>query len=179
MYGCLNDIQKEALKPFLHGRAVTDLGCGDGGWAKYILEEGATRVVAVDKDDFIRKPHWWRGRPVQLVRQHFADFKNAVDVAFVSWPVNSYNAAIGLIGIIDRADTVIYLGSNVEGNNCGSPQFFENLLHRELLAYEPDRRSTLIVYGKKLPVDQKRLPQYEEMAGMYMFDVYAFDGIRM
>ena len=173
MYGCLNEVQEKALIPFLQGRVVTDLGCGDCGWTRFILEQGASRVVAVDKENFVKKPDWWRGRPVKFVHQQFVDFHDPVDVAFVSWPLNSYSGTRGLIDIMDRAATVIYLGSNVSGNSCGSPQFFDNLLSREIKVYEP-ARSTLIVYGGRLPEGHKRKPYHEEWAGMELSTVYPF-----
>jgi hypothetical protein len=63
----------------------------------------------------------------------------------VSWPVNYEK--VGLADIVDRTDTVLYLGTNVGGTACGGRDLWEVLSRREVLAYEADPINTLIVYG--------------------------------
>lgn len=99
VFGGLNDKQRTAMAPFIRGRVVTDLGAGLGGWSKYLVQQGATRVVAVDK---ISTPI--RLTQVKVVTSYFVDFHDPVDVAFVSWPQNGHQGVAGLTGIIDRAN---------------------------------------------------------------------------
>src|SRR5581483_136236 len=63
----LNDVLEQpalrALLPPLAGLEVLDLGCGDGGFGRWCIEHGATRVVGVDLSR----------RMLQLARERTAD----------------------------------------------------------------------------------------------------------
>ena len=57
---------------------------------------------------------------------------------------------------------------------CGWPALFWSLLGRELLAYVPDRRNVLAVYGQELP--ELRQPTGEEIAGLTTYTrMYSYD----
>jgi len=111
---------------------------------------------------------------IEVIHGYFADFMDSVDVAFVAWPTNS-RAIDGLVEILERASVVAYVGCNTGGTACGTPGFFQHLLQRELLAYEADRRNTLIVCGRRM--DKAREPQGEEKAGIDSDTLYEYDEV--
>jgi len=162
MHGELSVDQRQALAPYVGGRAVCDLGAGNGDLSFILLGElRAARVVAFDKQPFTPP----KGR-VEVVTAYFTGVQDlAPDVAFVSWPIN--RAEYGLFKILRAAATVVYLGKNTDGFCCGHPDLFEDLLRRELLVYVPEPRNTLIVAGKLLK--RPRKPTGEERAGISMF----------
>lgn len=79
----------------------------------------------------------------------------------------------GLLELLEAFETVIYLGKTTDWAMCGWPAFFEVLLGRELLLFDPDRANSLIVYGKK--TEAVRLPLYDEQAGLDLSRVYTTD----
>lgn len=165
MHGCLSPAQSEALIPFIRGRSVVDLGAGEGDLSEWLAENGAAKVVAVDKTP--PGPGSYLHPAIYCVTGRFDALSDLVpDIAFVSWPVNQQQS--GLFRILRNARMVIYLGKNTDGSSCGHPDMFEDMLRRELLVYLPERRNSLIVAGKSIP--RPRKPTGEERAGIKMFD---------
>ncbi len=156
-YGDLNEQQREALKPFLSGRLVHDLGSGNQILSRELIRLGAEKVIAIDKDPYRDAP----GHGIEPVTTYFENYQAAIHTAFVSWPRNTYDA--GLIALIERAECVVYLGKNTDGLACGFPKFWEHLRQREALAHVPDPRNTLIVYGHR---GTKRATLPEELAAL-------------
>lgn len=156
------------IKPYIAGRVVHDLGAGDCVLAMMLLRSGALAVEAVDKE--------YLGGGVQLPpsgRYHRAAFKDyrpeTIDVAFVAWPENDRGVSTGLLSLLQRAQTVIYLGKNTGGVMCGTPALFRHFASREFLAYEPDKLNVLCVYGA--PLGWQRTGdelRQEEVAGLTM-----------
>lgn len=157
-YGHLTSAQEALLAPFVSGREVWDLGSGDGSWARFLLKLGASSIVAVDKAPLTKE-----AVHIHVITALFQDIPpGPIDVAFLSWPSN--NNLPGLIELLERARTVIYLGHNFEGTACGNVRLFQHLCGRKLLAYGPDRRNSLVVVGESL--EDYRVPTPEERAGL-------------
>jgi hypothetical protein len=162
-YGRLTSVQLETLMPFVLGRQVYDLGAGNLVLARLLLNLGASSVVAIDKERPLCTPPSLP-RNLDVVYTTFDKFHAlpTTCVAFVSWPDNRTDK--GLLRLVRRASQVVYLGKNTDGTACGSLALFEHFLEREILATEPDRKNTLIVYGARQ--DTRREPLCEERAGM-------------
>lgn len=157
-YGQLSGEQEKSLVEFVRRRKVYDLGCGPHlRMAKKLVELGARKVVAVDKDwmDKGKLPR------IEKRRVDFGDFRERVRTAFVSWPWATPPSE--LVRIVEKAETVIYLGKNFDGVICGDEEFWGSLARREVLAHVPNKRNTLIVYGKVRRSKRELLP--EEKAG--------------
>jgi len=143
-YGELTPAMEQALVPHIAGREVWDLGAGDFTYSLRLLELGAGKVVAVEKE---RSP---RHRPPPSITAILAYFKDvempeSIDVAFVSWPQNTHLP--GLVQLLERAKVAVYLGSNVDNSACGSGAMFTHFRDREVLASIPHRRNSFAIYG--------------------------------
>jgi len=167
-FGHLTETMAQTIRTYVEGKRVWDLGSGDFHYARELLLLGADSVLAIDKE--------WRGRPPEGVtfrQDYFFDITpEPIEVAFISWPAN-YNLT-GLIEILEQAQTVIYLGCNLDGSACGWKGLFEHLTGRELLAHVPHRRNTLLVCGRTL--DVPREPTGEERGGLTT-EGLTFDGV--
>lgn len=177
--GGLNRFQEEAVRYYVRHRWIHDLGAGLLGWAKQLIEFEATCVTAVDsiykdRDNNVlndRKP-WPMCKPynVLLDPRTFREVDEAIlptqklQVAFVSWPCNTYGKTVGLERLVQRAEIVIYLGKNLDGTACGSPQFWDHVSKRKVLCFLPAVRNSLIVYGPE--ITEPRKPLLEEAAGL-------------
>ena len=158
-YGQLNELQREEVSFQVKGKHVHDLGAGNGNLALELLKLGAAKVTAIDKHLTLvtTDPR------LEILEGSFQDYQDlSPEVAFVSWPSNHPNPY--LRQICRRAKVVIYLGKNTDGSACGQPEFFDDQLYRELLAYHSDRFNTLVVVGGVR--DLKRPPMGEELAGL-------------
>ena len=141
-FGQLNKAQLKALVPLVRGKVIHDLGAGDLGLALELLNLGASKVIAIDKEYYN-----FNGVPpeIELRRQYFKDMQEEIDIAFVSWPANYDN---GLLRVLMQTKTIIYLGTNMDGNSCGIPAMFEYLSKRKATQVlgTPVSRNTLICY---------------------------------
>ena len=72
---------------------------------------------------------------------------------------------------------VIYVGSNTSGNSCGTNALFAHFRERDVLAYVPERRNTLIVYGLRLP-EPRALVHWEEHPSLFEGECVAFSDTR-
>lgn len=165
-YGKLTQAQMRAVHGIVKGRVVTDIGAGNGHLSVALVGLGAAEVIAVDRD-LVSLGTLPKVRPVIA---HFCEYKEEIDVAFMSWPPQ-YGAQ-GLAEAAARAETVIYLGSNVDGSVCGPNDLWQVLRFREVLVYLPDRKNTLLVYGRK---EGKRPLMPEEFAALNMERIWGFD----
>jgi hypothetical protein len=139
-YGALSPAQAEAIRPYIEGKTVYDLGAGDLQLAKQLLRLGSGHVVAVDKD----YPPLPLPDNLSYTMGYIASIKETVEVAFVAWPVNW---EVGLATLFSRIGVVIYLGTNTGGSACGNTSMWEHLITREWLVHLPERANTLVVYG--------------------------------
>lgn len=165
--GKLNDEQEAVLRQFVMGYNIHDIGAGQLGLSKKLIELGAHTVTAVDRiyadfrnNNFNDCAPWVAPLPgISLVGEYFEEYArhgHFIDVAFISWP-EAYHQQ-GIVQLIERARVVIYLGSNFDGISCGSEDMFCTLSQRNVLATVPHRFNTLIVYGNEW-VARRLLPE--------------------
>lgn len=143
MYGQLSPEQREVVAAFVRGKRVIDLGCGNCALANIMIETcGAAHVTAINYKMSPREDV----PKISFVSSLFEDYDGEVpEVAFLSWPVNRPVPA--LLRLVERAETVIYLGKNTDGTSCGWLDLFEHFSGRAILRHLPDQRNTLTVYG--------------------------------
>ena len=145
-YGELTPEMEEVLRPLVAGQVVWDLGAGSGEYAIKLLELGASRVVAVEKE-YDRWPYL--PPEVEWRRMYFekldpAELKDAL--VLLAWPPNQ--PLWGLLGLLANSERVIYLGSNTSGSACGPQHMWDYLTFRTVEAHVPHHRNSLIVYGE-------------------------------
>lgn len=162
-FGQFNPKQRQLVAKAVKGRTVYDLGAGDLQLSKELVDLGALKVVAIDKE----APFSWKGDPrIEVRRAYFHAIKDEpIEVAFVSWPSNYVDW--DLIRLVSRAQQVVYLGKNTDGTSCGSVNLFEHFMTRELVGHAPDRPNTLLVYGQ--PQESERDRVGEELAALTTF----------
>lgn len=169
-YGKFSAQQATAVRPFLKGRVVHDLGCGNEfPLARTILRYGAKSVVGVDMRPLDRGTRL----PVKAtyVNETLSQYvPEDYEVAFLSWPVN-YEVA-GLVGLIMRAPVVVYLGCNFDTTSCGTTELYKHFVRRKLLAHVPHERNTLLVLGSVR--HRSRKPTPEERAGIDRDNLFRF-----
>lgn len=141
-----------AVAEVVAGKIVLDLGCGTGFVANQLREAGAAEVLEVDQHE------------MAPIRRNICQGpgKLRYDVAMVSWPTRHW--PVETEDWLQRASTVMYLGSNVNGTICGSEALFFYLRRRHLHAYVPHPRNSLVVVTHHLPV--RRRMTHEEWCGM-------------
>lgn len=159
--GTLSERQEEVVAGFVAGKIVHDLGAGDLQLAHRLLVLGATQVIAVDKERCTTVTP-----QITCVRATFDEWlsrrESPADVIFLSYPIN--HRLLALLQLVEEARLVVYLGKNTDGTVCGWPGLFAHFLRRDLLAYVPERRNSLAVYGGHL--ESYRHPKGEELAGL-------------
>lgn len=146
-FGMLTPEMEAALRPFVEGQTVWDLGAGDLTYAQKLLELGAARVWAVDK----RIPYGEIPERITFIKGYFQNIHELgvpISTLFLSWPCNASMAVPGLPTLARGVETVIYLGHNLDGTCCGTWPLWHDLTHREVLAHIPHPRNSFIVYGK-------------------------------
>jgi hypothetical protein len=160
-YGLLTPEMEEAIRPYVRGKRVWDLGAGDLVYTRVLCLLGAKAVTAVDKcimpgcSGVASFFGTFESLAVQLVRSN-----HRIEVAFVSWPCN--HLMYGMDTLVKRSDVVIYLGLNSEkqGTAAGGPGFWGEVTRRSLLAHVDHPRNSLLVYG--LGEDSERAMHPEE-----------------
>lgn len=157
-HGRLTPTQAELLRPFITGRQIHDMGSGPDVMASVLLSLGAKHVVMVDKVDFQLELH----PQITFIHAKFDEFQGEMEVMFLGAPINQNLPE--LVELTRRSPLVIYAGTNTGGTTCGSPGLFLHFATREILLYEPDPRSTLIVYGR--PCARPRPLKGEEIAAL-------------
>ncbi len=169
-HGELSSMQELALAPHVSRRHVHDLGAGDLRLSVRLSRLGALTVTAVDCKAGEAGPTSCPG--VRWVQSYLHEYRprGPIEVAFVSWPpyVIADREVItgGIVRLCAAAPVVAYLGNNVDAV-CGNPELWRHLGTREVLTHVPERRNTLIVYGRqngRIP-GQGLLP--EEKAALY------------
>jgi hypothetical protein len=132
---------EEAIRPYVEGQVVWDLGAGDLTYAQRLQALGAAHVVCVDKEPMAADLYYGL-LPFQGYFSQVLDCVERLPVAFVSWPWGR-NA---LPALLAKSDTVIYLGHHDKASACGSRGFWEPLFRRPLVCEVPHRRNTLLIY---------------------------------
>ena len=166
-YGRLYASQQVALKPFLEGRTVFDLGAGDLVLSHLLVELGAQKVVAIDKDGDYDERRYLHVDPVsgipevrnvhaqiEVKTQSFRSLVSSlVTSEFTRWVEGGdgekgWPEVVFLSwplncedphrdALVRAAQVVAYLGKNTDGVACGSAGLFVDLCQRELLAHVP------------------------------------------
>lgn len=168
-FGKLTPKMLKVIQPHVYQREVWDLGCGDGTRAMEIADLGAKKVTMVDKAGGTLTP---QRKKIEFVQDYFESLKSPrwIEVAMVFWPYGygTYHGDKDLMRHLRKSKVVVYLGSNVDGTSCGSPELFQYFITRELLGYVPNKQNSLIVLGKSLGPrgEVMRPPVGEERAGM-------------
>lgn len=197
-FGHLNDRQAAVVKRFVAGKEVHDLGAGELVLSRKLVDLGARSVFAIDPT--IQEP----GRlpyPYENIYAAKTGFKTMgrmerierrgaragllnygvrpVRVAFLSWPSPEdskfrAHSDYSILALVRRAPIVIYLGKNTDGTMCGSTRLYAHFARRTVLAHEPDRKNTLIVYDGLLPAGKERELLPEEVAGLDPKRIYSY-----
>ena len=143
-YGHISPEMLPEIAAVVRRKVVWDLGAGDLAHARTMLKLGAREVIAIEKEDTFDSPY----RGIKQIHAYFheVDAPDSIDVVLLSWPCN-YSMR-GVVRFLERAHTVIYLGSNTSGSACGDPRIWENLVEREVVAYVPTRRNVLLIYSQ-------------------------------
>ncbi len=169
-WGVLTPGQEKALKPFIRGKGIVDLGAGDLSLSKELIRLGAKTVAAYDKDGIPAGYSQDLPKGLTFKKAHFHEISmRPFPVLFVSWPVNQPNPSLTVHASFCE-EMLIYLGKNDRGTSCGHPNLFKVMVQRELLAYVPGKKNDLIVTGKFLPQGQTREATPEEHRGLIMLD---------
>ena len=149
-YGLVTPEMKTTLAPFVRGQDVWDLGAGDMTYSEMLLKLGADHVWAVDKCEPLCEPVPPRVTYMEIYFALLCEVKPPpkMDVVLLSWPCNCWGATPGLPELVRRAETVLYLGHNLDGTCCGTEPLWDDLTQREILAHIPHERNSLIVYGE-------------------------------
>lgn len=175
-FGTLTNKQLSVLVQYTKGKVVHDLGAGSLELARIVRSGhrrgrrtgGACKVIAIDKER-VSPPD---DPCIEVVWTLFSNYKDPIDTALISWPINHPDS--GLLDLVERSRIVIYIGKNTDGLMCGWPGLFWTFLSRELLAYVPDRKNVLAVYGWELP--SPRRPTGEELAGLTTYEkMYSYE----
>lgn len=204
-FGSLNARQKDVVREYVRGRVVHDIGAGELVLSKTLIDLGAREVIAIEWASKTRGRLEY-GTPYEnilVVPTRFGQYdrmaKNArtfakleggkplgpgrpIDIAFVSWPSPEdskfrTHSDYSILGLVRRAKIVIYLGKNTDGTMCGSKKLYEHLARRRVLAHEPDRKNSLIVYDGILPAGKERELLPEEIAGLDPGTLYRYDDL--
>lgn len=161
----LDDDQLEALRSYVNGRVVHDLGAGGLGLVPTLFEFGAVKVIAVDKafkypseNHYNGCSKWKSDDPrLELKPHYFAEYLKKktvpVQVAVVSWPENK--DLPGLVPLLREASKVIYIGCNTGGTACGNNELFGELRRRRVHEHLPARHNSLTVYGSYLKQERR------------------------
>lgn len=145
-YGHLTSLMRDSIQDVVHDRIVWDLGAGDLGRSRDLVELGSKVVFAVDKADSY--PSRWRGRAIHFIQSYYQDLvtpEEELQVVFLGWPSNQ--PLHGLVRLLEKAKVVIYLGCNTGGSSCGPDDLFRHLVQREVLVHQPHRQNSMTIYG--------------------------------
>lgn len=179
--GCranLTHSQARCLRSVVQNRTVHDIGCGSGELSRWMAQNGAWRVYAVDKD-IGTLPKKFAQPNVVRVAASFAAYSKKLagdvgDVAVISWPWDSKHD--GLVELLRKFTVVVYIGKNTDGSACGSNDLWQHLTTRALREEIPDQRNVLLHYGPEV-FDKPALRSEEEIAGLLntgMFNIVEY-----
>ena len=168
-WGALSPAQCLAIHPYVKGKRVRDLGCGNLQLSGILLSLGAKHVTAIDAHPFT-VPRAFKKR-ITFLETLFKECRTSTTPAFISWPANYTNLLTRLV--ID-ARVVIYLGKNYDGTGCGEYAFWRHVIQRKVLVHIPERKNTLIIYGCFGRWDQGNQLLPEELGGLDRVRCYDF-----
>lgn len=148
----------QLVREHVPGEVVWDLGAGNGYYTSLLIQEGASRVIAVDKE----QSHDWQvpqDERVTRIRCSFSQVRvpEVQPVAYLSFPSNY--PLPGLVDLLKNFRKVIYFGSNLGNTSCGDVSLFEHLSSREVLGSITRFNTTLTVYGPEPRGSSLLLPE--------------------
>jgi hypothetical protein len=159
------------LRIAIEGRHVWDLGCGVSlNHCDTLFAAKAAKITAVEKENpnlrRVRQLRDSAGKRFSFKQMTFEKLLTEetpeIDVAFVSWPHNAPSKIVGLPRLLASASTIIYLGCNMDGSACGTPEMFSEFIMRRLIVSIPHKWNTMLILGERQ--DTQRMPTSEEMA---------------
>lgn len=179
MYGRFTEEMKDAVRPYVEGQHVLDVGAGNCAKAKTLARLGAEKVICVDPEfpvEFYIDPEL---EPYIFPMYGYLDEKIAKhgcaalgNVAFLSWIPNK--PLPGLVEVLQGMEYVIYLGCNYGGTACGTLSLYLDLLGRELLVEIATPQNTLLILGRR-KYGYTRNPTFEEYCGVNTREMYHWE----
>lgn len=160
--------QLKQLQSCCKGKVVLDIGGYDASLASKLIDGGAKAVTVLDKE---RPTHEQNRYPAQIncQQQTFEEFihsdKRNWEVGVLSWPINNDYAMRPAIEILKRCKTVIYLGCNLDGTQCGTQLLWQYLTTRKRITDKHERKNSLITYSAE-PRPPQQQPTKEEAIGL-------------
>lgn len=149
MYGKLTPTQIKLLTPVVQNKDVVDIG-GGSGWLSNLCDTLGGNVTCLD-----RMP---TGQLQPKVKSVTSDMNSLAakklyqqaDTLLLCWPVNNPTVE-RLLTNLPNGKTLIYIGSNHDGNACGTEDFWRKLVHNAVIGHCSDLRNHMIIYelGKK------------------------------
>lgn len=175
IWASYSDIQLEALARAVENRDVHDFGCGPGVFTRALEQLDVRSAVGVEKEEVairLANQHLAIVGPpsIKFVCATFEDYAwdhsnpDEFDVGIVSWPTN--RRLPGLVNLVSRCKTVVYSGKNTDSTAAGGEDLFEHFIRRKVIAYVPEFRNVLTVYGEPLGGLQERPLLGEEFAAL-------------
>ena len=158
--------QMQAVQSACKNKQVLDIGAFNAALASKLIEGGARHVTTLDKEDPLFDENRFPAEISKIVAT-FQEFNRSHTnknwaVGILAWPINSDYAVRPLLPILSRCKTVIYIGSNQSGSQCGTPMLWSYLSQREVLAYLPSQTNSVVIYGSQ-PRQTARLIEEEEL----------------
>ena len=161
----LSETQEILLRHYTAHETVWDFGAGNLSLAHYLMEYGRPipgTIYAVEKE-LSSTQEWIQIEGVTQVPHCFKDINplriDTQSVGLLSWPQNA--PLHGLEALLDRCDTVVYIGKCDDTTVCGTAALWEYLQTRSVLAVIYDKHD-MVVYGQPgvgtVRNGRKRLP---------------------
>lgn len=158
----LSERVSSALKTYVNGKVVADIGAGDLSHSRTMSELGAKEVLAIDPGLSIYEQV---PANVKLLKGYAKDtsIPEELDVVFLAWPVN--REIPGIDSWIAKARTVIYFGCNDNYTVCGGKDLWSILPGRAILHHfeiEPtahESSASFTVYGEPLEEPRELTPE--------------------
>jgi hypothetical protein len=165
----LSHTQRMFISQAISMRKVVDLGGADGSFALWMVQAGASEVMVVDKERYLRV---CQHRRISYDTVYFKDAhhilnKKSYDVGVVSWPVNYWESMVTLVPVLIRLPMIIYIGNNTGVNQCGTPELWRYLTRRKLVFAEAGQPNTVLIYGEHGRVLADQPLQPEESFGLH------------
>lgn len=142
-YYTLTEDMAAAIGMVVEDEEVWDLGAGHDPLSLNFLSI-IRRLNLVEKENYFLK----ESKKVKVYNKYFIDLdiETLGGVAILSWPSN--NRLQGLVPLLRRFHTIVYLGKNNKYSVCGNFNLYTYLISREPLFYVPHPQNDLIIYSR-------------------------------
>ena len=143
-YAKLTKAQEALLQRVVEGKRVYDIGCGDMELT-HVVARYAKRVNAIDPN-YRFKPSTKTITFKKLTADSACKvWPSELPVVLLSWPLSSY--IDGVLPLLKRAETIVYIGKNTDGVACGFVEMWRYLTTRKLVVEIPASHNTMLVYS--------------------------------